>query len=38
MVLENADGSLATRGARTEKGAARQASGPRSAGKRASKR
>jgi starvation-inducible DNA-binding protein len=35
--LENADGSLATRGARTEKGAARQVSA-RPAGKRAGKR
>ena len=35
--LENADGSLATRGARTEKGAARQASA-RPAGKRGGKR
>jgi starvation-inducible DNA-binding protein len=35
--LEHADGSLATRGARTEKGAARQASA-RPAGKRAGKR
>jgi starvation-inducible DNA-binding protein len=35
--LENADGSLATRGARTEKGAARQASA-RPASKRAGKR
>ena len=35
--LENADGSLATRGARTEKGAAQKVT-PRSAGKRAAKR